>query len=188
MSVQKPLPPTFRSLYRLFLRTASASVLHQSSARQNLRARWRPIFDEGAKVTQEFQNKSEGASPEWIRSREIWLNTWNKRLDHTLELLYNSSQTRGQPHKITRNLAFITGLERRRIVGKFKRLPRWDPTSKKYEPLTPAKLKALHKKNDEEKFQDHTLKALDEVIRMAEAFSGLTLGRNDVTLRRMPEL
>lgn len=109
-------------------------------------------------------------------------------VDHTLELLYNSSQTRGQPHKITRNLAFITGLERRRIVGKFKRLPRWDPTSKKYEPLTPAKLKALHKKNDEEKFQDHTLKALDEVIRMAEAFSGLTLGRNDVTLRRMPEV
>lgn len=79
MDIQSRLPATFRSLYRLFLRTASATVLHHRQARRNLRQRWRPVFDDGAKVTRELQNAPEDAPDSWIKGREEWLKVWNKR-------------------------------------------------------------------------------------------------------------
>ncbi|KAF8911634.1 hypothetical protein CPB84DRAFT_1762431 [Gymnopilus junonius] len=187
MNIQKSLPPTFRSHYRLFLRTASAAVLHHSQAKRNLRERWRPMFDAGAQVTHELQDRPDDASPEWIRARERWLRDWNKRLDGTLKLLYTSARSRGLPHKVTRNLGFMIMYERDRIIGKLHRLPKWDSSAqRKRTAVAPKELKAIRKKQEEEQSHNNANKALDEVIRMAEAFSGLTLGRNQVIIRKWP--
>jgi len=70
------LPANFRSLYRLFLRTTSAAVLHHPGATKNLRLRWRPLFTETAKVTKEVE---EGASPELRDAQITWLKECHTR-------------------------------------------------------------------------------------------------------------
>ncbi|KAJ7840536.1 hypothetical protein B0H14DRAFT_2785033, partial [Mycena olivaceomarginata] len=72
-----PLPSDFTSLYRLFLRTSSASVLHQNKSTKTLLRR---------------------------NEVEIWLQTWHLRIDNTLALLYTSCKTCGLSHRLTRNL------------------------------------------------------------------------------------
>lgn len=77
--------------------------------------------------------------------------------------------------------------ERQRLITKISRVPKWDPTNqRKGTSLTAKELKNIHNKQKEEQFQDNATKALDEVIRMAEAYGGLTLGRNGVTIRKWP--
>lgn len=78
-TIQTRLPATFRSVYRLFLRTSSATVLHHKQARRSLRERWRPVFDAGAKVIYELQDKPDDASDTWVREREEWLKNWDER-------------------------------------------------------------------------------------------------------------
>ena len=73
------LPASFTSLYRLFLRTASAAVLHHRPARVNLISRWRPIFDAAAKVTKELEHSPQGNSSTWRQERIDWLAQWNER-------------------------------------------------------------------------------------------------------------
>lgn len=75
---QGRLPASFTSLYRLFLRTASAAVLHHRSARINLITRWRPAFDAAAKVTKELEHNSLNSS-RWKQERIDWLTIWNER-------------------------------------------------------------------------------------------------------------
>ena len=79
--MQGRLPASFTSLYRLFLRTASASVLHHKTARLNLITRWRPIFNAAAKVTKELEYSSpqDNSSSTWRQERVDWLNIWNER-------------------------------------------------------------------------------------------------------------
>ena len=79
MQTQVRLPPSFTSLYRLFLRTSSAAVLHQRRAQINLRKRWRPVFDAGAKVTKELQNCNTDASDASVQEKIEWLRVWNDR-------------------------------------------------------------------------------------------------------------
>ncbi|KDR75513.1 hypothetical protein GALMADRAFT_68608 [Galerina marginata CBS 339.88] len=185
MNIQNRLPATFRSLYRLFLRTSSAAVLHQRQARKNLRERWRPIFDVGAKVTQELQHKPADATHSWIRGREEWLRTWNIRVDHTLELLYASSQARGLPHRLTRNLGFMVANEKQRLIAKVTRSTKWDPLNPRTV-LKAKEFKQIENRTKDEQFHENANGALDEVIRMAEATGTLTLGRNNVPVRRWP--
>lgn len=74
---QARLSPTFTSLYRLFLRTTSASVLHHTAAKRNLRRLWRPTFDNAVQVTKRLEN-----GPKDVTARkelEIWLEVWNNR-------------------------------------------------------------------------------------------------------------
>ncbi|KAH9485711.1 hypothetical protein JR316_0002624 [Psilocybe cubensis] len=181
MDKQPRLPPTFRSLYRLFLRTASATVLHHRQARRNLRQRWRPVFDAGAKVSRELQNAPTDASESWIKGREDWLRVWNKRMDNTLSFLYTASQSRGQPHKVTRNLAFMVGNERERLISKYARMHKWDPVSPKV-----VKPKLIEESKKAEQFQNNAKLAFDEVVRFAEASGGgMTLGTTEFPLVRL---
>ena len=68
------LPPTFTSLYRLFLRTTSAAVLHHPNSKRNLRRLWRPIFNTAASVIDQIQQDS----PE-RQKLEHWFRIWNTR-------------------------------------------------------------------------------------------------------------
>ena len=79
MGHQCRLPASFTSLYRLFLRTASASVLHHRSARLNLITRWRPVFDAAAKVTKELEYSPQDSTSTWRQERIDWLKIWNER-------------------------------------------------------------------------------------------------------------
>lgn len=78
--VRVSLPREFKSLYRLFLRTVSAAVLHHPQATRNLRRLWRPIFDAGAYVTKKYEKP--------VGKRSIvpqhpflgqWLKQWEQR-------------------------------------------------------------------------------------------------------------
>ncbi len=89
---------------------------------------------------------------------------------------------------MTRNLASIVGIERERIITAMHRLPKWQPqdTSIPRAPkrFTPKVLKKLEMKKEQEELSENSKRALDEVIRMAEATAGLTLGRNKINIRR----
>jgi hypothetical protein len=81
------LPSTFTSLYRTFLRTQSASVLHHKVAKRNLRKLWRPVFDDAVVVVKKLQN---GASDNADRERlEKWLQTWECRSEFGFVVVVN---------------------------------------------------------------------------------------------------
>jgi len=183
MSLQSGLPASFTSLYRLFLRTASASVLHHRSARLNLIARWRPIFDAAAKVTKELEYSPQDSTSTWRQERVDWLKIWNERVDHTLALLYTSCHSRGLPHQVVRNLAYLRGSEKKRIGQIQWRRKAWDPQNKAEIPTVKLKhLNALEKMKKEAEFESNSDRALSEVIRMAEGCGNLTLGRESSTI------
>ena len=71
------LPPEFKSLYRLFLRTVSATVLHHSQATRNLRLLWRPSFDAAAHVTNQHNDPCTDAAQRTLRKK--WLKEWEQR-------------------------------------------------------------------------------------------------------------
>ena len=71
------LPTSFTSLYRLFLRASSASVLHQNASRKQLRQLFRPVFDAAAQVVGDLQNNQ--LSPSERMRREHFLNTFQQR-------------------------------------------------------------------------------------------------------------
>lgn len=70
-----PLPPTFTSVYRLFLRASSAAVLHHKVATRHLRLLWRPTFREAARVIRTLQDPALGADER--AHRERWLARWD---------------------------------------------------------------------------------------------------------------
>ncbi|KIL63730.1 hypothetical protein M378DRAFT_186943 [Amanita muscaria Koide BX008] len=162
----------FTSLYRLFLRTISASVLHHPQATRNLRRLWRPAFEAGARVTKELQQSPCDSSHE----HHTWLKLWNERVNNTLALLYNSSQTRGLAHNLTRNLAWLVSSEQQRVRA--YRLKAWDP--KRPHALTNLTEKARKKQEEENKFKDFVARSwapLNRAVELAEAKDDLTLGR-----------
>jgi len=67
------LPPSFTSLYRLFLRLSSASVLHYQPAKLNLIARYRPAFEEAAKLTVLVESTGPGkVDPIAVNALRTW--------------------------------------------------------------------------------------------------------------------
>lgn len=82
------LPSSFTSLYRLFLRTASASVLHHPPAVRHIRRLWRPFFEDGAQAAH-LLARSDGASPEFMRVRQ-WYNTFEQRSTPPCSSVYPS--------------------------------------------------------------------------------------------------
>ena len=109
-------------------------------------------------------------------------------VDNTLQLLYNASLSRGIPHRLLRNLAYLTGNERQRVISTtILMMKKWNPQGSYPqipEPLTKKEIKSATKKRNEETFKRNGAGALEEVVRMAEAAGGLTLGSNTVKLNR----
>lgn len=85
------LPASFTSLYRLFLRASSASVLHQNAARKQLRSLYRPLFDAAAQVVKDLQS-NHFSHLERMR-RERFLNTFQQRSALTVYSLLTSCLT-----------------------------------------------------------------------------------------------
>jgi len=182
------LPASFTSLYRLFLRTASASVLHHRTARLNLITRWRPTFDVAAKLTRELEHSPQDSTSTWRQERIDWLKIWNERVDHTLALLYSSCHSRGLPHQLVRNLAYLRGSEKQRMWQIRARRNAWDPRNKallnKIPTVKVKDLNSLAKRRKEAQFESNADGALSEVIRMAEGCANLTLGRESTISSR----
>ncbi|KAF5365919.1 hypothetical protein D9758_006682 [Tetrapyrgos nigripes] len=173
------LPASFTSLYRLFLRSTSASVLHHKLARRNLRNLWKPAFVEAAKAVKELQNPSTSSS---TRGKlEAWLDVWQRRMDNVLALLYSSSTSRGLPHQLTRNLSLIVYSEHSyasRLKTPYWR-PQLAPNAPEYQILPPSakQLKKEEKERGYKYMQDMACNTLGQVARMAEGRDEICLGR-----------
>jgi hypothetical protein len=74
------LPSTFTSLFRLFLRTTSATVLHHTAAKHSLRKLWRPSFTQAARVIRQLENVAMDASER--DKLQIWLDSWERRSEY----------------------------------------------------------------------------------------------------------
>jgi hypothetical protein len=68
------LPSSFTTLYRLFLRASSASVLHHRAATGYVRTLWKPTFREAAVVTLKLQSQTL-ETPE-REKLEKWRSRW----------------------------------------------------------------------------------------------------------------
>ncbi|KAJ7072891.1 hypothetical protein C8F01DRAFT_264879 [Mycena amicta] len=164
------------SLYRLFLRTCSASVMQQKRSTQTLRKLWRPTFVDAARATTQLQSNSLSAAER--NELETWLRDWHLRIDNTLALLYTSSQSRGLAHSLTRNLSEIVYGEQRRINR--VRYPKWQPgkdeATAEYTAHHVERLIRRRREEDKPQIDALAWQGLDEVIQMAEGRSGLVLG------------
>lgn len=80
------------------------------------------------------------------------------------------------------------GLEYARAVSSLVKLPKWQPQDTSIpqvpKPLGLKQMRKIEEKREQVQFSNNSLGALDEVIRMAEATAGLTLGRHEVVIRR----
>ena len=68
------LPPSFTSLYRLFLRASSASVLHHRAATRHIQTLWKPTFREAAVVVIKLQSPNLGTTEN--ERLEKWRSRW----------------------------------------------------------------------------------------------------------------
>ena len=193
-----PLPASFTSLYRLFLRLSSASVLHYRPAKLNLIARYRPAFEEAAKLTALVETAgSEKLDPIAVKA----LRTWHERsmlyfspcisrsdsstpVDNTLSLLLSSAQSRGLPHHLTYNLAFLLAQRRKRSIQDFRMRPRWNPQDAEPKVPKPKTARAKEKEDALNKLQHDLDMALAQATALAEGYSGIILGDNNVPLKK----
>ncbi|CEL56539.1 hypothetical protein RSOLAG1IB_07888 [Rhizoctonia solani AG-1 IB] len=154
------LSPAVRSLYRIFLRATSASVLHHSNATRCLRTRYRPVFEHYAGLHQE--QATNGAIGDVIRE-------WDQRIDNTLGLLYNSAISHGLPHKITRNLSQL--VHSRFLEQKHTSHPKYNPDRNvtKLPPRSPTV-----------ELSDELHRMLEETTQLAEGTTGLVLGPTQI--------
>ncbi|KAI0667116.1 hypothetical protein C8Q78DRAFT_982785 [Trametes maxima] len=172
-----PLPPAFRSLYRLFLRASAASVLSQPDATARLRKLWRPVFDHGVHAIRQMQDHRIPSARRDTLS--VWYGRWEMQMDNTIELLYRSAVARGLPHRVTQNLHRIVQANQTLRDPLLPHKKPWrgqlSPTAPEYQRkpikvLTPsqAELGALFRTAP---------RLLGEVIGMAEGWGALSLGR-----------
>ncbi|KAF8058747.1 hypothetical protein FPV67DRAFT_516028 [Lyophyllum atratum] len=169
------LPQSFTSLYRLCLRASSASVLHHRVASANLRRLLRPAFDAAADVTKRLQDAPQ--NPVEQAELKAWLNTWERRMDNTLALLYTSSQSRGLSHKLTRNLGFLVLAEHQRLV-KHHPQKAWEPQIRSpHAPPKPLDPRKEERKKRLEEFVANAWAPISRVVKLAEGRDGVTMGR-----------
>jgi len=190
------LPPSFTSLYRLFLRTSSAAVLHHGAATRYVRTLWKPTFREAAVVVHKLQSPTLGTSEKeqlekwhsrWELSSECQVDTLLRPtmlilvVDQTLSLLITSAQSRGLAHKLTRNLSFLHfGFQKYQEDTRYSIKQAWNPQQQGYKPAR----QAHSSQTMAERFDGQSWGALEETVRMAEGKSGLSLGRMEFRLRR----
>ncbi|KAF9267470.1 hypothetical protein L218DRAFT_855372 [Marasmius fiardii PR-910] len=173
------MSPTFTSLYRLLLRTVSASVLHHKLATRNLRQLWRPVFDDAAHAMRELEKANDTGNLSKSRQLQEWLDSWEKRMDGTLSLLYNSATSRGLPHQVMRNLSYIVFGEHQRLRHQNSRLHAWNPrlphNAREYQVKKSTGKSGA--KQEQSVFNDSAWRSLGEVVRMAEGRDNVSLGR-----------
>lgn len=195
MDPSRPLPPAFKSVYRLFLRATSASVLHKTWAVKSLRKLWKPIFVTAAVNVKKLESPEYSAEHENLRR---WMLMWESRgvssciapncaadicsvVDNTMAMLYNSSHTNGLPHKLTRNLAQLSkNLSDARLTKRDIWVPNLDPSSSRYQVRAVVGSSDTVRINAEKarrKFDAESWSAIGQVIRLAEGRNGLSLGR-----------
>ncbi|TDL22989.1 hypothetical protein BD410DRAFT_721915 [Rickenella mellea] len=185
------LPAEFTSLYRIFLRGARVSVLNHGSRTRALRKLFRPTFEAAVGNMKRLDHLGPEQATERLEL-EAWLNTFNERVDKTLSLFHVSAISRGLPHKITKQLSYLSlthtsGWAQRRHFPPRRWNPQLPPDSPEYKP---PKFPTIRVQNRERKaaqqhdIDDRGWSALSEVIRMAEGRDGLLLGRIRVTRRR----
>ncbi|VDC02835.1 unnamed protein product [Peniophora sp. CBMAI 1063] len=185
MALESRLPPSLTSLYRLFLRAASASVLDQHTARKQLRRLWRPNFESAARIIRDL-DRADTVPTERARLEEA-LRVWEQRADNTLALLMNSSGSRGLPHKLTRNLASLNYHIRDTHTPKAG--PQWKSSPDYYVDLEAAFKNRLKQERGQSKgaspeYNRQAWGALEEVVRMAEGSAGVLLGQPKYRRRR----
>ncbi|KAF5354873.1 hypothetical protein D9756_005562 [Leucocoprinus leucothites] len=180
--VLKGLPTDFRSFYRLFRRACSASVLHRNAQSVALRNLYRTTFRRAGLIYMHAQNKS-AKDGEKTEKKKAWLDIWNKRMDNTLSLLYNSSHTRGLPHQITKFLGHFIYVQRRRHYESKNKGLTWNgqlpPNSPQYQPPQPTKPGKIAKQERKQllsTFEQEALGPLREVVRMAEGRDEISFG------------
>jgi hypothetical protein len=78
-----PLPESFTSLYRLFLRAASASVLHHPPAVRNVRSLWRPAFEDGVRAIRYIERVGNDGQ---VDATLDWYKEWTTRSTSSLTL------------------------------------------------------------------------------------------------------
>ncbi|KAL9712122.1 hypothetical protein Ac2012v2_005200 [Leucoagaricus gongylophorus] len=180
--VLRGLPADFRSFYRLFRRTCSASVLQRNTQSTALRNLYRTTFRRAGLVYMRAKNSAtkDGGMKE---KQEAWLNVWNKRMDNTLFFLYNSSHTRGLAHQITKFLGHFIYQERRRHSEGKNRGLAWNgqlqPDSPQYKPPPPKKNSQIAKQAKAKALsvlEEEALGPLREVVRMAEGRDEILFG------------
>jgi len=192
----RKLPPSFTSLYRLFLRTSSAAVLHHGAATRYVRTLWKPTFREAAVVVHELQSPTLGTSEK--EQLEKWNSRWESSsecqvdplfrptklifvVDRTLSLLITSAQSRGLAHKLTQNLSYLHfEFQKYQWSTHYRATQFWDPRQREYKPARQPR----PSQTTAERFDGQSWGALEETARMAEGKSGLTLGRMEFRLRR----
>lgn len=74
----KGLTADFRSFYRLFRRTCSASVLHRNAQAVALRNLYRPTFRRAGLVYMHIKNSTTKDSP-GTEKQKAWVDIWNQR-------------------------------------------------------------------------------------------------------------
>jgi len=173
------LSPSFTSLYRLFLRTSSASVLHHRTATRHIRALWKSTFREAAVIIHKLQSPTLGISER--EQLERWRCIWELGVDRTLSLLVTSAQSRGLAHRLTRNLSTLHfSFQEYQMRTRYGRRQAWNPQQQVYHPARQARPSQI----EAEIFDNQCWGALEETARMAEGKGGLTLGRMEFRLRR----
>ncbi|KAF9446137.1 hypothetical protein P691DRAFT_794941 [Macrolepiota fuliginosa MF-IS2] len=177
----KGLPLDFRSFYRLFRRSCSAAVLHHRPTTIALRNMYRPTFRRVGWIHMRIRQEA-SENPEMATKQRAWIDVWNKRMDNTLSLLYNSSHTRGLPHQLTKFVTYFTYTERRLHAERKNAGLTWNPhlppDSPQYQPqpLKPGKATKRAKEERMKMFTEQALGPLREVIRMAEGRDEISFG------------
>ncbi|KZS87793.1 hypothetical protein SISNIDRAFT_419132 [Sistotremastrum niveocremeum HHB9708] len=166
------IPPSIASLYRLYLRTLSASVLHHAAAKRQLLKMYRPMFQNLLS-----QNSTASESALTVPS------SWHTTADKTLSFLSSSAIARGVPHQVTRNLASLgTRFHERNRQKYMKKAKHWIP------PPEDAKFPPSLRNDDElspkakqqkawDELDDHAWSDLGAVIKLAEGRDKIFLGR-----------
>ena len=112
-------------------------------------------------------------------------------MDNTLSLLYTSSQSRGLPHRVTRNMAqlqikHLKWAKKHYYSSSGHWKPNLDPSSDEYKPkhFTQRAKNREEKRRRQDAFERCAWGAMGEVVRMAEARHRISLGRVTFNERR----
>ncbi|KAI0785844.1 hypothetical protein C8Q75DRAFT_312049 [Abortiporus biennis] len=178
MGIHQPLPPAFTSLYRIFLRSISAAVLHTPRATRSIRQLYRQSFAEAASVIRRLQSCPESQEATQL---EQWLTVWQQRADNTLSILYNAATSRGSPHRLISNLS---NLHRTYLYSAARRPSdawTWNGqlsrTSVEYQPKVGRDEHKNNRKKEPSKIENRSWVGLSEIIAMAEGRDKVLLGR-----------
>lgn len=202
-----PMRAPLASLYRLFLRTTTSSVLYHKVATLNLKSLYRFEFRNAAASVKKLEAATTPQTH--LQAR---LQQWNERgtyarllhqyphcffnsspyvADNTLALLYNSSLYRGLPHRLTHNLAlFVLGHhQRRRFAQKYSGVWKANLPANSPEYKLPQVRNLGGKRSPRQQGEDAlnagAFNALDEVVRLAEGRNKIFMGRMTTTRRKL---